>query len=335
MPEGHTVHRLAATFEEIFAGHRVHVESPQGRFAAGAAYLDEMRVTHAEAFGKQMFVGFAREPCASKHLRPTTCSATCATSWLRVHLGLYGSWTFSTDGSTSVDHAIGAPRKRIGETESVLSSSAAPLLNFPPAPRGQVRVRLLGEHVVADLTGPTACEVINEEERHVVVGKLGPDPIRKDADPAVFIAKVRKSRSSIAALLMDQSVLAGVGNIYRAEVLFRAGLEPMTPGNTINEGTLRALWDDIVVLMADGVLTGRIVTTKPEDRGLGALLAKNKPLRAGAARQNSDETPGVVPREESFYVYQRDGDPCRICATPIQLKELMARKLYWCPICQR
>lgn len=332
MPEGHTVHRLAETFEALFVGHEVAVTSPQGRFRAGAAMVDGRQVGAAEAFGKQMFVRFddvVRFDDAADQ------------RWLRVHLGLYGAWTFASDGSRDIVHAIGAPRKRVSETETALppDGERGAVAGFPPQPRGQVRVRILSGHAVADLTGPTACEVVTTLEKDAVVARLGPDPIRADAEPARFREAVARSRAPIATLLMDQGVLAGVGNIYRAEALYRARLAPMSSGRSLPSQTVDALWADLVMLMRDGVRTGRIVTTRPEDRGPAAApldeQGRVRAPRRGAARQNTDADPGAVPREQSFYVYQRDGLPCRVCGTTVALTELAGRKLYWCPGCQR
>jgi len=357
MPEGHTVHRLANTFAALFHGEQLVVSSPQGRFAAGAARLDGQRLVRAEAFGKHMFLGFgAQVGLPDEDL-----------AWLRVHLGLYGSWTFAGDGSRDVAHAIGAPRKRVGERETASSVSGVPLISDDPAaspahglspgasvgvdgalsavlttpasgwevpePRGQVRARLVGAHAVADLTGPTACEVITHDEAMRAARKLGPDPIRADADAERFIARVRKSRSAVGQMLMNQEVIAGVGNIYRAEALFRANVNPYVPGNAVPAETLQAMWDDLVVLMRHGVRVGAIVTTEPEDRTKGmdpVALAASRTV----VRQNTDGTPGAVPRDQSFYVYQRAGQPCRLCGTPVSLAEMQARKLYWCPSCQ-
>lgn len=344
MPEGHTVHRLARTFSELFAGEAVSVSSPQGRFAQGAAQVSGRPMARAQAYGKQMFLGFGPMDAPEEELL-----------WLRVHLGLYGSWTFSGDSSVRVAHAIGAPRKRIGEQEKVLpshvgaqelahgetvtelrASSTGAVWN-PPEPRGQVRVRILGEHAVADLTGPTACEIISWSEASAHIKKLGPDPIRTDADSSLFVEKAVKKKVAIGQLLMDQSVIAGVGNIYRAEALFRAGLDPYTPGNNVPAETLRGIWDDLVILMRDGVKTGAIVTTEPEDRDKGidpVALAELHAAGRAVTRQNTDGVPGAVPREESFYVYHRQGQPCRVCGTPIALADMQARKLYWCAHCQ-
>lgn len=312
MPEGHTVHRLARTFEALLAGREVRVTSPQGRFDAGARLIDGRRLTEAQAWGKHLFLAFGDDPL-----------------WLHVHLGLYGAWTFAGDTSADVAHAIGAPRRRIGERETSVPGAAA-IGAGPwqaPEPRGQVRVRLLAEHIVADLTGPTRCDVITTEERDAALRRLGPDPIRADADPASFVASVRRSRTPVGVQLMDQAVIAGVGNIYRAEVLFRAGLDPWAPGTQVPAEALAGVWADLVTLMRDGADVGAIVTTEPQDRGEGA--GSGPPVR-----QNTDGEPGAVPREASFYVYQRAGLPCRRCGAAVVLEDMAARKLYRCPVCQ-
>lgn len=343
MPEGHTVHRLARTFGEVFGGSAVAVSSPQGRFAAGAALLDGLVLHATEAVGKQMFLGFG----PAGHV-PAAPGLGDDLRWLRVHLGLYGSWTFAADATTQVAHAIGAPRTRVGERETVLEDAVRTAASSgrggagqstdepwePPDPRGAVRVRIVSDHAVADLTGPTACEVISPDAALAVQRRLGPDPLRPDADPGRFVVAVRRSRSAVGLLLMNQDVVAGVGNIYRAEVLFRAEQSPTTPGRDVPADVLRAIWDDLVVLMADGAAVGAIVTTRPEDRGDGAS-GDDRPRGRRRVRQNTDEETGAVPRDESFYVYQRDGQPCRVCGSEVARAEMAGRNLFWCPTCQR
>ena len=213
MPEGHTVHRLANTFAELFGSKRLEVSSPQGRFVEGAQIINEMYMISAQAYGKHMYLGFGPEMQVPDQDQ----------LWLRVHLGLYGSWTFASDGSSQVAHAIGATAR----------------CWTPP------------------------------------------------------------SRTTIGALLMNQQVLAGVGNIYRAEVLFRAGIDPLAPGNTLTSSQLQDIWDDLVVLMRDGVRVGAIITTQPKDRlkGLSAIDFENgRPV----TRQNTDDDTDAVPRNQSF-----------------------------------
>lgn len=336
MPEGHTVHRLARALAGLFDGEALAVSSPQGRFAGGAALLDGQRMVAAEAWGKQLFCAFApvdrRGDGTPDDVR-----------WLRVHLGLYGAWSFAGDGSAEVVHAIGAPRRRIGERESTPDGGGDAGAGAdadaagewaPPAPRGAVRLRLLGAHAVADLTGPTACEVLTGAEKAAVEARLGPDPIRDgggrgspDAARSAFVDRVRRSRVTVGQQLMDQAVIAGVGNIYRAEALFRAGVDPLRPGRDVPEAVLAQVWDDLVVLMRDGAERGAIVTTRPEHRvadGGGGRVT----------RQNTDGDVDAVPRDASFYVYHRDGLPCRVCGAPVLTKELAGRNLFWCGVCQ-
>ena len=349
MPEGHTVHRLARTFDTLYAGQVLRVSSPQGRFADGAGVLDGRHLVASEAWGKQLFLGFA--PAGVSDAQVTGVSCTADTLWLRTHLGLYGAWTFAgAPDAPEVAHAIGAPRRRIGERDSVPSLSPdVSDVQIPPVthasdtwdvpePRGQVRVRLLGAHAVADLTGPTACEVITTDEKKTVEARLGPDPIRDDGDPEAFVARVGRSRVTIGQQLMDQAVVAGVGNIYRAEALFRARVDPLRPGRDVPATSVRAIWDDLVVLMRDGADHGAIVTTRPEDRGAGRVpadgAAAGTPAAPARTRQNTDGAPGAVPSDQAFYVYHRDGLACRVCGSPVLVKELAGRNLFWCGTCQ-
>jgi endonuclease-8 len=186
----------------------------------------------------------------------------------------------------------------------------APLPVEPP--RGQVRMRLVGATHWTDLRGPTACELLTGAQVDAVRARLGPDPLRRDADPDRAWARICRSRAPLATLLLDQSVLAGVGNVYRAEVLFRAGIDPHRPGREVDHDEWMGMWDDLCTLLRSGVRAGRIVTTRPEDRP-----------RRGRPR-----------REDSFYVYRRTGEPCRICGTEIRTETMATRNLFWCPTCQ-
>jgi formamidopyrimidine-DNA glycosylase len=292
MPEGHSVHRIARQFARHFTGVPVAVSSPQGRFAADAALLDGHTIVGAKAVGKQMFLEFDHG------------------LWLRVHLGLYGAWDFAGDigvgqaiaGEASLA-SIGAPRlTRLRMSEQEKESD---LETFPPEPIGQVRVRLLTPTTVADLRGPTACEVQTAEEVQQSIDKLGPDPLVDDLAEAEerFVNIVSKKPTPIALLLMDQSVVSGIGNVYRAELLFRARQNPFTPGREVRDEVVRALWRDWVHLLRIGFETGLMYTM-------------------------DDEASGEVPEH---WVYQRTGEPCLVCGTPIQMQELNTRKLYWCP----
>lgn len=302
MPEGHSVHRLARQFGDVFTGERLAVSSPQGRFVQGAALLDGHVLTDSAAHGKHLFLGFEHGLV------------------LHVHLGLYGAWDFGGDASFRGASSIGAPRK-VGEREVYdVGGAGDAAYTGPPAPVGAVRVRLVGAHGWADLRGATTCEALTEAEAQAVMARLGPDPLRNlSGDRERFAARIMAKRTPLAALLMDQKVIAGVGNVYRAELLFRQGLDPWLPGTAVPAETARLLWDDTAAMMFDGVRDGRIITTPPVYwSGTGS---------AGPA--------GLPAPEESHFVYRRHGLDCRDCGTPVALTELAARKLYWCPACQQ
>ncbi len=206
-------------------------------------------------------------------------------AWLHVHLGLYGDF-------------------RTGPGPA-------------PAPVGQIRLRLIGGGHWAELRGPTACEVITGPEKDDYHARLGPDPLRADADPDAAWARIGRSRTGIGRLLMDQAVLAGVGNVYRAEVLFRHGVDPNLAGRDLDRATWLAMWDDLSALMREGVASGRIDTVRPEH----TPEAMGRPPRV-------DDHGGEV------YVYRRHGQPCLICAGEVRTAVVAARNLYWCPTCQ-
>lgn len=270
MPEGHTLHRLADQLTATFGGRPVRAGSPQGRFADSAALVDGQVLLGAEAWGKQLFIGFE------------------SGRFVHVHLGLYGKFDVY-DGVADV-----------------------------PPPVGQVRLRLVGERAYADLRGATTCALVTREQRDAVVARSGPDPLRDDADPDLAWQRIRRSKAPIGGLLMQQEVLAGVGNVYRAELLFRHRIDPMRPGNTLRVGQWQAMWDDLVVLMREGVRTGRIDTVRPEHMP----EAMGRPPRR-------DDHGGEV------YVYRRNGQACHVCGTTVRTTELQGRNLFWCPQCQR
>lgn len=182
-----------------------------------------------------------------------------------------------------------------------------------PLPVGQVRMRMIGAEYGADLRGPTTCQVIDQGGVDDVLARLGPDPLRRDADPAPAWARIRKSRRPIGALFMDQVVIAGVGNVYRNELLFRHGIDPHRPGTHVDAAEFDDAWTDLVELMKVGVRRGRIITVRPEhDHG----------------------APSYAPNRPRTYVYRRAGEACRVCGTPIRTEVMEARNLFWCPTCQ-
>jgi endonuclease-8 len=193
------------------------------------------------------------------------------------------------------------------------------LVSDVPPPVGQVRLRLvrLDGKAYADLRGATTCELVTTTERDAVVARIGPDPLRPDADPARAWARISRSSAPIGTLLMDQTVVAGVGNVYRAELLFRHRIHPMRPGRTLRSGQWQAMWDDLVALMAEGVRTGTIDTVRPE----------HEPEAMGRPPRDDDHGGEV-------YVYRRNGRPCHVCGRPVSTTVLGGRNLFWCSRCQ-
>ncbi len=273
MPEGHVVHHQARRLGRVLSRRAVHADSPQGRFAAGAALVDGRVVRRVEAHGKHLFIGFA------------TGDGPRATTWIHVHLGLFGKWEFGR-----------------GDV---------------PDPVGQVRLRLRTDDTWAQLRGPTVCEVLDDAAKRAAVRRVGPDPIRPDADPSVAADRVLRSSRTVAELLMDQRVLSGVGNIYRAEVLFRHRVSPFRPGRDVSADEFAAMWADLVTLMRAGTKQGRIDTVRDE---------------------HLPEVMGRPPREDrhggEVYVYRRAGQLCLVCGAEVQLALLGGRTVYWCPRCQ-
>jgi endonuclease-8 len=227
-------------------------------------------------------------------------------AWLHVHLGLIGKFSV-------LPHGLAA------------SAGAAPSGDQGTVPgsvpvQGQVRLRLLNDRYVGDLRGPTLCAVVTPDKIESVQSRLGPDPLRPGADPEQAWRRISRSQRSIAELLMDQSVLAGVGNVYRCEVLFRHRVDPFRPGKEIRLKTWAAIWTDIVALMPLGVASGQVLTVEDQvEAALVELAVDGK----------------VMAPERRYYVYKRGGEPCRVCGSKIRTQLLVGRNLFWCPRCQR
>jgi endonuclease-8 len=182
-----------------------------------------------------------------------------------------------------------------------------------PEPRDTVRLRLETTAVTTDLIGPPTCELIPEFARKAVLARLGPDPLRPDFDPDLAWERLRKRpRRAIGDALLDQSVLAGVGNIYRNEALFLTGIHPLRPVGRIGSEEWESLWRTTRSLMRRGVVQASIRT----------ILAGEPPPHPLAGRAPDD----------AFYVYQ--GAICRRCGAPIREFPLSARRMFACPRCQ-
>lgn len=180
-----------------------------------------------------------------------------------------------------------------------------------PDPVGMIRLRLEGDRATWDLSGPTRCELITPDEVRQITARLGADPLRRHADVAAARTKFARSSRPVGAYLLDQSVIAGIGNVYRAELLFLCGIHPARPASSLSDDEFDELWARTVELLRIGVRMGRIVTTEPDDVG--------RPR----SRMRS---------EDRLYVYHRE--ICRRCGSELEILELGGRPIWCCPVCQ-
>ena len=203
---------------------------------------------------------------------------------VHVHLGMYGWFRFS---NTSDVGAIGP----------------------------NVRMSIITGERASSLSGPTVCKLISHEERLKVISKLGPDPLKIDSDKTAAWDKIAKSNKSIAALLMDQSVIAGIGNVYRAEILFNVRQRPDVSGCDVPASKFEEIWNVAGRMLLAGSRSG---TTQVVQR----------------QHMSDDEIVKFGSHTNASYVYKRSGMPCRVCKTPVASCKVDNRVLYWCPLCQ-
>lgn len=189
-----------------------------------------------------------------------------------------------------------------------------PTIVDPSHPADTVRLRF-GEGLDAwDLTGPARCELIEERERREITSALGPDPLRRGASGRLptFADGLAATSRPIGATLLDQSIVAGIGNVYRAEILFLCGVDPARPSNSLTTDEVECIWETTIRLLQLGVKLGRIVTTDPEEIG----------------RQR-----GRMRDDERLYVYHQEH--CRRCGTELLTRDINGRRIESCPTCQR
>jgi endonuclease-8 len=276
----------------------MRVESPNGHFSDAAA-LDNQKLERVLSKGKHLGYVFGKDRI------------------LHVHLGRYGDWT---EGQMPLAEPKGALRLRMWPVGAKPRKDAV-----TPNKRHGWYSSDDGTSSLApdkidwlELRGAAACELWTDAEWQKLLERLGPDALGNDPkgadDPKSAFDRILSSKAPISVLLMDQSVLSGIGNIYRAELLYRAKLDPFTQGREVPLRTLKAIWKDSIPLLRAGMVDRRIVTTRPKDR---PTKKTGQPLK-----------------EEVHYVYRRHGKPCFVCGTKIQRQEIAGRSLYWCPVCQ-
>ena len=201
---------------------------------------------------------------------------------LHVHLGLYGAFLQFDD-------------------------SQAP----PPTPG--TRLELRAGTTILRLAGPTACELLQPPQVAAIRQRLGPDPLHRNADAEQVAAALQRRALPIGAALLDQSIIAGVGNVYRAEALFVCGINPEWPSRSLSRPAVDALWSTLSSMLRDGLRAGRIITVDPAELGISRRAMRPEDWR---------------------YVYRRTDLPCRRCGTTVVQWTLAARTMYACPHCQ-
>ena len=197
---------------------------------------------------------------------------------LHVHLGLIGKWF-----------------RRVADNGWDL-----PLVT----PGNRLRLAVdQGDGAVAwDLSGPMTCEVVGPDERDAAVAALGPDPLRRNADPERMWAKLQRSAKPVGLTIMDQAVVAGIGNVYRSELLNIVGVDPRRPARRLTREEFDALWAEMVRQLRLGVRRNKIVT------------------------MSTDELPrpiGRLRKGEGRYAYKQEH--CGRCHTPLDIYPLGGR----------
>ena len=280
MPEGDTIFRAARTLHRALAGH------PITRFTSvypALTRIDEdaplagRTVTSVEARGKHLLV----------HIGAPAAGGPGAIT-LRTHMRMSGSW-----------HIY-----RPGERWQL--------------PQRDARIVIETAAFVAVAFNVQVAEFLDARQiaRQDDLRQIGPDllGVTFDEDEAVRRLQARGGEG-IAESLLNQRVVAGIGNVYKSEVLFLERVHPETPASAVNEDMLRALLRTARRLLQVNVAdaSSEIVTY----RGLRRTTGRTDPA-------------------ERLWVYGRGGDPCRRCGTPISYRKTGpdARGTYWCATCQ-
>ena len=259
-------------------GHTLHrlARDHTGYFAGRPVAVTSPQGRFSEGAARVDGVRLERVTAYGKHLFYEWASGDV----VHVHLGLFGKfWTF------------GAPTA--------------------PAPRDTVRMRLRADGHTVDLTGPTECRLTDDAGVAAVLARLGPDPIRRDGDPERAWPKLQRRASPIGLALMDQSVIAGVGNVYRAESLFVHGLHPEVPARDVTHEQWLALWGTLRTWLRQGVKDRMIITVPPKELG---------------------RRRGSIGRGEALWVYKQER--CRRCGDEVRRWDLGGRWAYACETCQ-
>jgi formamidopyrimidine-DNA glycosylase len=295
MPEGDTLYRAARWLHEELAGGVIDALWIRGRGLLPGGFVTEVR-----ALGKHVLLGIAEAPkgdeiaprdaSGAAHASPRSGGAAGgerdpaprADAVLHFHLGMYGKIRrYDAPSVFARETAV---------TSLWLARGAARWIVFRAMTAELLRRSALGDHPQ--------------------LARLGPDVLAPQLDLAALVGRARAAhRPTVADLLVDQVVAAGIGNRWKCEALWHERVHPRTPPERLGDDQLLALYRRARELMADAVARG----------GRDAHF----PVMRGAPHHRS-------------WVYGREGKPCPACGTPIRVARMGddARGVWWCPRCQ-
>ncbi|GAB0490300.1 hypothetical protein MMPV_001532 [Pyropia vietnamensis] len=293
MVEGHAVQRLATTHRAVLLHRMFRADSPNGRFSAGAAAIDGRVLVRVEAIGKNLFHFYARRGVAgvrggggapvsgggvagigggrpTRRRRPsvaTTAAATAATA-AAADATADAVTVAAVDAAAATDDDLVVVHLHFGMSGQ-FRTAGGPGGRPPPDARPTTRLRLVeaapdGAPLPGGLVGLVSASVATAGGPKLftdALSRLGPDPLRADAVAGRFLDRLAATDRSVGAVLMDQTAIAGVGNIFRSEVCHKARVHPDEPGRGLPPATAAAVWAHAVDLLQRGYLDGAIVTT--------------------------------------------------------------------------
>lgn len=151
-----------------------------------------------------------------------------------------------------------------------------------------------------------------EEEKRDPLAKLGVEPFSDEFTPEVLKEAFQKTTRNIKAVLLDQSIVVGLGNIYVDEALFRARIHPTTKASKLSKRKIKTLYDEIKATLQEAVEKG------------GSTVR---------TYVNSQGDMGMF--QFDHFVYGKKGEPCKVCGTPIEKTVVAQRGTHYCPKCQK
>lgn len=280
MPEGDTIFRAARTLHRALAGKvvtRFETQYAQIARVHDDAPITGRRVEKVEARGKHLLM----------HFSPRTDAGAAVV--LRTHMLMSGSWHIYRTGERWQRSPVSA-RLVVGTADYVAVGFSVPIAEFVQA---------------------------DDLDTDEALSRLGPDVLATDFDGDVAHVRLATStRPTVAEALLQQQAVAGIGNVFKSELLFLASVWPFLPPASVTDAQWARMLRDARALLKANVLD-------PADTGVLTWR--------GMRRTTGRMHPG-----QRLYVYGRHGKPCRRCGTTIEMRHHGEhnRSTYWCPACQ-